>query len=295
MSTDFPTPLASELIGTGETAAVVADLAHRAEQVHRLDVPDLPPGILVLDRPTGVGTGRRVEVLDLEAYLGEPRFRSGSTVLREPDSFVRHVLDQRGEATTLWADPDAGRVEAVLDDHGGPEVHWQPGWGRHRATLQLQPTPEWLHWKKLDGKLVGQAQFAEHVEDGITVVAAPPAAELLEACRTLSVKREVSFSSADRPHSGEIRFSYTETDTAKAGRGGDIELPETFVLFVAPWRGVDPVEVIGRLSYRLVQGQLQLGYRLVRPDDAVRAGFEQVLLTVRGGTEIEPFIGTPRG
>jgi uncharacterized protein YfdQ (DUF2303 family) len=272
-------------------ADAVAEVATRAAAVRVIDVPGLVDGLLVAD----VGPGRAIEVRDLETHLERPRAKRGKVVVTSPAALVEYVNAHGEEGTTLWADRDAGRIVAVLDDHAGQGIAGAPGWGLHRATLQLRKTPDWLHWTSKDGQLLTQAAFADWLEDGLPAITAPPAAELLEACRTLHVQREVTFSSADRPTTGEIRFVYQETDTAKAGKAGELELPEQITLLLAPWDGCEPRPLTARLRYRLVNGGLTLGYRLVRPHEVLREAWDDVVTRINDATELYVYAGTPRG
>jgi uncharacterized protein YfdQ (DUF2303 family) len=287
-----PRTYTAELAGVPSRteADAVAQVAAQAAQIRVLEVAELADGVLVAD----VGPGRQLQVTDLEKHLDRPRSKRGSIAVTTPGALIEYVNNHRVDGTTMWAVRDLGRVVAVLDDHEPTVEGDKPGWGQHRATLQLRPTPEWQHWTRYDGKYLGQADFAEWLEDGITAVTAPPAADLLEACRTLSVQREVEFSSADRPTTGEIRFIYQESDTAKAGRRGQLELPEQINLLLAPWEDCEPRELTAQLRYRLADGHLKLSYKLIRPEELVRAAWEEVTFRINEATGVYVYAGTPR-
>src|SRR5262249_45120728 len=135
---------------------------------------------------------------------------------------------------------------------------------------------------------------AEFLEDGVSSIVSPAAADVLEACRTLHVQRGVTFRSADRPQSGEIRFNYVEEDTVKAGRSGDVELPEIVTLEIAPWEGCEPARLTARLRYRLANGALLLGYRLTRPHEVLRAAWDTVVMVANKETGLYVYAGIPR-
>lgn len=192
------------------------------------------------------------------------------------------------DSTTIWVHPTNGHMVAVFND-AAPDA---PAWRDHRAELSLTVTPEWNHWLSNDGRLLGQMSFAEHVEDGLTEIATPPAADLLEMAQTFQAKQDVNFRSAVRLGDGSIQAQYDEEIDAKAGRKGQMKIPSEFTLVVAPFLGEDPRELTARLRYRIREGKLVIGYKLDHPERVVR----ETLLAI-GETLAESFssvfIGEP--
>jgi uncharacterized protein YfdQ (DUF2303 family) len=137
-------------------------------------------------------------------------------------------------------------------------------------VLQLEHTDEWKHWTSLDKQLVGQTDFAEHIEQGLKEIVEPPAADMLELAQTFHAAQSASFRSATRLHNGITQVQYDEEVDASAGRSKQLEIPQEFTLAIAPFVGEEPYRVTARLRYRLSSGNLKLGYQLVRPADVVR-------------------------
>jgi len=46
--------------------------------------------------------------------------------------------------------------------------------------------------------------------------------------------------------------------------------------------------------YRIEDRKLRLGYRLIRPDVAVKAAFDDMASTIADGTQLAVLAGTPR-
>jgi uncharacterized protein YfdQ (DUF2303 family) len=273
-------------------AAVIADLAEEAgaRKVITL-VEDRVAAVVLAD-------GQSLHKIDLDFYAETPARKTGAVKLTDADSFVEYVgrhTEARG--TTQWADLDQARIIAVLDDHekGGATGEGESfaGWGQHRATLQLQKTKDWQHWTKLDGQYVGQKQFAEHIEDGIDAVHVPTPAEMLEVAQTFHAKSGVNFISSQQL-SGEVEFTFEETVKAKAGQKGTLDVPQRFELALAPFEGTDPYRVDARFRFRLVNGELTLGYRLIRPDRALKSAFDDVVQKVASASGLPVMAGTPR-
>lgn len=242
-----------------------------------------------------VPEGASVHEIELEDYAEAPSAKRGHVGLSTPQSFSRYVVDQRGDGTSIWADVDARRVTAVLDDHhrNGEPLFLAAGWGAHRATLQLRHTPEWQRWAANDRKWLNQVAFAEHLQDGLPDIARPPAALMLELAQTFSAKRKVDFGSSQRLKDGQTQLTYKETVEARAG-AGNIEIPEKFALRIAPFVGYAAIEIEAWLRYRIDEGRLSLCYQLDQAEQALRTVFAEIVELIASETEIRPYDGSPR-
>jgi uncharacterized protein YfdQ (DUF2303 family) len=165
----------------------------------------------------------RIEERSLERHLGTPRRNRGTANVHDPSDFAEYIHRLADDATTtVWADPDGGRLVAVFDDHTNSEL---PGWRSHTATLTLKADPDWQQWLARHNKLGNQADFAEHLEDLAHTVVDPDAASMLEIAKTFDAKRSVNFNSGVRLNSGDVQLTYEETTTARAGEKADSTSP----------------------------------------------------------------------
>jgi uncharacterized protein YfdQ (DUF2303 family) len=177
-----------------------------------------------------------------------------------------------GEETTIWVHPTDGRIVAIFNDNATAG----PGWRDHRAELQLRPTDEWRHWLCHDGHLLSQVEFAEHIEQGLAEIVKPDAADMLELTQTISASSGANFRSAIRLHDGRVQAKYEETIDAQAGESGQLDIPTELSLAIAPFLGEEPFALTARFRYRLSSGQLTMGYKLDRPDAAVRQALSEI-------------------
>lgn len=213
-------------------------------------------------------TGERQVVESFEKFAASPHRQRGTTKVIDIGSFVNMVNRVSDPDTTvLFADEDSGSVTAV--------VNYDEGWGDHRVVLDLQAAPEWEHWRDADSKLMRQVAFAEHIEDGLSSIVSPPAADLMELAQTFQAKRELQFESGTRLQSGDVKFRYHEETKAGAGQAGDLEVPEVFQLSLPVYRGGASFPITARLRYRITSEGLALGYKLDRPDELVQAAFQE--------------------
>lgn len=281
---------------TNEVQSII-DLTREAHagELRELNPVDTP--LLSVTIPSGYAR----ETIDLTKYLPSPLRASGTVSLQTVDDFAKYVArHDDGDATTIWADMNRHAIAAVLDDHwsaasGVVSPDERPGWGEHRATLALKATDEWTHWLNGDGIPMDQEKFAEHIEDGQVEIVKPEAAELLEIVQSMQGHTDAQWKSAKRLHDGSVQFLYSEDATATAGGKGELEIPQTFELMIAPFLGEDVMALTARLRYRVKGGNLSIGYKLVRPGDVVRDCIDQIAdrLASQFGTE-RTFVGVPR-
>lgn len=246
-------------------SAAVADLAFVA--VERAQ-PVVPDGTAVQSFVLRDGETRHTD--SYEKFLPNPRRARGLTQVTDLGSFINLV----GRAvpayadTVIFADVNRSTVTAVLNE---------TGWRDHRIQLVLTKTPEWLHWSDLDEKLVGQLAFAEHIEDGLSAIVSPPAADLLEIAQSFQATRTVKFESGRRLANGDVNFVYTEETGATAGEKGQLAIPEIFNLGLAVFKGSEILAISARLRHRAAQEGLKIGYKLDRPDEFVERAFNSVV------------------
>ncbi len=210
--------------------------------------------------------------------------KTGERTLRDAESFVAYVTRHGGPDTEVWADVKQRAVLAVINADA-PGRTGNPGHGDHRATLKLRTTTAWDEWLKLDGKLVGQEQFAEHIETRQLEVIDPAGGTLLEIASTFKATKAVEFESAKRLSDGQTVLEYRETVNASAGKKGDLAIPETFTLALAPFEGAAPYKITARLRTRVDGGHLYIGYLLDRPDEVLEAAFADILRQVTTGLD----------
>lgn len=264
-------------------AAAVAALAQAGTAPHRLD-PEQLYSIVVPNSGTSV-------TLDHEYLLPAPRRPRGQVALSDVESFVPYFARHADDTTFLYADRDAARIVAVLNDDEDP---LNPGWRDHRVVLQLKHTPEWEHWAGgASGRLLTQEQFAEHIEAGLAEIVEPDAADMLEIAQTFKATTKSEFGTSTRLATGQRQFNYVEETNARAGTKGALAVPELFVLGIAPWLGCDRFKVSARLRYQIREGRLTIGYQLVRPHEVLDAAFGQITDQLITATQATVLRGTP--
>lgn len=276
--------LGGDLVGENQALIDVATAAVAPNEV-KAD-PKGPKHYAVV-----VPNGGKVEhlVIDDEKAGEAPRRTTGSYTLETVGSFIDFVKAQDDKRLTVWVNEKSHLLTAVFND--GTPV--KPGWRDHRAVSALALTDEWKHWMSLDGQLVSQQQFAEHVEDGLREIVDPTAADVLEMAQTFFAKTEASFRSAQRLSSGEVQFKYDEETTATAGASGQMEIPQTLMLAIAPFPSEDAAIIEARLRYRVSGGTLRLGYKLDHPERVLRTVMEGIATKLKVEFPGRVYAGSP--
>lgn len=256
-----------------EAEAIAAMAAE--PQIH-----DITPGEL---ETIAYPPGWTIVTADHERFLPKPRRSAGRIVVRDAAGFT-NAIHQRANTVpaVLYADEATQSLVAVLND----DLAAEPGWRDYTVVLELRRRPEWMHWLSLDGKLVAQAEFATHIEDGLKEIVLPSAADMLDLAQTFEATTNAKFKGGQRLATGERQFVYEEDIDAKAGTAGQVAIPDTFTLRIAPFYGGAPVDIDARFRFQLRGGDLKLGYRLDRPDDVALSAFNTIVEQVENELDI---------
>jgi uncharacterized protein YfdQ (DUF2303 family) len=282
-----------EAFAAGDVASAL-DAAEKHAQI--VDTTD-DSTVLVIARRND----RIIDQLDLERYEDQPVRPRGTVKALTADGFIttyQRRADADNKLATIYANPDACRLVAVLNDD-----HWNDGagWRDHRIQLDLQPTPEWAHWTGHQG-LGSQQRFAETIDEGQDeIVGTPNATIMLEIAQKFEASVGGKFRQEGNIADGSAAFAYEETVDAKVGEGL-IPVPKTFTVKLRPFYGAEPRKVEARVRYTCRGGELKIGYVLHKPDEAKREAFVTDVLgsletALEGATIIEgvPADPTPAG
>ncbi|TMU98069.1 DUF2303 family protein [Streptomyces sp. DASNCL29] len=262
-----------------------------ANTIANLALRSAPPVALELGKVHAFHTSGGVHTVDLtgDKHRDTPARKTGTTTVRDAESFLTYWGKHHDDATEVYADGDRLTITAILDAHQTDAARW----GQHRLHLALRTTDAWQQWAANDGKLLGQEQFAEFIEDHLPELLEPAAATMLEIAQSIQATTKAEFQSGTRLQSGERQLKYVEDTRASAGRKGELTIPETFIVGLVPFEGSEGYKVTARLRYRIGDGQLRIGYKLDRPDEVRRTAFDDVRKAVAEQLATAVMNGTP--
>lgn len=270
---------------------ILAATAQQAVEPKKL-TPNTPYALLQADGSL------KIEVTEHESPKPLADHVKATRTVADADSFIAYVARHYDPGTEVYASLSASTVTALID---GPTAT-DPDKGRDRAgheehilSLRLEKTPSWNAWLSKNGQWLSQVDFAEHLEDNLSDIVEPAAADMLELAQTFQATRGVEFKSSQRLSTGETTIAYAESTDAKAGRSGNLSIPERFKLALIPFVGGETAYAVNaRFRYRLRDGDLALAYKLDRPERVLEDAFKDVLEAIKTGiefTEVPVFHG----
>lgn len=259
---------------TKTEAAVVAELADQAAEAQRVAVS---VGEVYLVREGDGGVGK----LDTDDYAPRPRHERAARVVTDAQSFAEYVNRHRLHGTEVYAHTSTSTVVGVIDSH--EEAGGFPGWQKHTVRLALEKSKPWLAWEAVDGKLLSQEDFADFIDDQWSDVTDPAPGVLIDIATTFHAKTNVEFNGGVRLDSGDVKLTFEEKTTAKAGQKGDIEIPTKVQLALRPYIGGPIYSIWAHFRYRLRSGQVLLGFKLERPERVLEAAFADIVTDIRDG------------
>lgn len=212
-----------------------------------------------------VGDGQRVDAQSYEKYLNEPRRPRGESTVTDVDSFATMLRQDDHQGAVIFADQPRATLTAIVNFEG---------WRDHRVTLNLVLSDQFQRWQRLNGQLLGQDGFAEFIEDNLADITDPAAADMLEMVQNVQATKGVEFQSGTRIDSGSVQFMYVETVEARAGRGGELEVPKTFDIAIPVWRGGPLMPMRASLRFRVDKSGLLLGFKIAQLEEYQRRAFD---------------------
>jgi uncharacterized protein YfdQ (DUF2303 family) len=264
----------------------VAELARKGVVEPRIITTQAGRQLLIL--PALGGSATFEDVTEERAIPPiKPLWIDQRVTVQTADSLVAYAVEHWRTGSVLFADIADNTIVAVIDYHKGGVAERLA----HRATLALPHSIEWKTWAGIDGKLMGQLEFARFLEENAADIEAPSGAELLEACRDLQANRKVNFTKAVRTASDNENFEYVDETTATTKKGG-VEIPSRFQLRIPVYFGGASYALFAFLRWRLDEGEgLKLGIKLHNPEHVRQAVFKEVVATVADQTDLPAYFG----
>jgi len=180
----------------------------------------------------------------------------------------------------------AASLLGLLDWHGTQNGIGAIGRCQFGARYNFPQTPEWTKWVASNGHNQTQEEFALFIEEHAPEFQTPTAADMLELAMTMEATTTAEFGSAVRLDNGQRSFRYAENIEAKAGKKGELTIPEKFTIGIAPFLGGPAYKVEARLQFRLHSGKLSFRYELVRPHEIIEAAARDAIAKVAESTKI---------
>lgn len=249
-----------------EAIKELEDLAYRAGTSEPLDY-DTPYLVRDADGTTRV-------IITPQNPDAKPAYKTATHMVTDVTSFTAY-LEKHGVygETEIQVHEANTEITAIIDAGNAGE----PGRCEHHITLNPPVDPDWTAWVRIDGMLNDQEGFAEFIENHTQNIRTPDAATMLEIAESMHVNTSVEFEQGVRTQDGQVRIGYRETSQSKAGANGDLEIPATIELQLAPFKNGPTYKVEARLRWRIRNKQLSIGVKLNRPDLVMDAAFAAIV------------------
>jgi len=249
----------------------------------------------------------------LEEFAGQPRRRVATVRVDTAAALIALTKRHSHEHTTVVfarADRLKPALITVFDYHPDNASVADARVGQHRALYECPLAEEWQIWQKAHGQWMGQADFAQFVEDRFTEVVAVPEGdaallglatslqgryatpqELMTLSRGLQVHSDITVRSAVKLQSGEISIAYE--DRHRDSAGGQLQIPDLFSIAIPVFMRGDTYRIAVRLRYQVANGSLKWSFHLYRADRSFDHAFNEILEDVREQTAAPVYLGWP--
>ena len=215
-------------------------------------------------------------------------------VMQDVDSLIEYTNRFKNSESVLFANIASNRIVTVIDYHAAAaeDGSVKPNLLAHTAMLDLPLSEEWKVWTGIDGKLMSQLAFVRFIEDNAPDVISPQAADLIEICRDMQSLRRVNFTNVVRAASSNAeKFEYTQENNINL-KGG-VEIPTSFMLGMPVYFNGEIKGITARLRWELDDGNLNLGVKLLRPENLRQQTFKEIVEKVRALTDLTTVYGNP--
>lgn len=285
-------------------------MSNEIENVAATVLRELPKPEIVCVQPAGpndlsfisVPLNHRLEKVDFDALLPNPRRIKSHATLTDAEAFLTYVARYKSSGSTVvWVEfnpkNSALQFSAVFDDHAAafmsPQA-LQPGWRGHRAVFKPELSIEWQQWTAKNAQQLGQLEFAQFIEDHIDDVRSddadgmPTNQQILQMATQFEYRSEMRFKSSNKNSSGATILEYTNgEDSATAER---MELFKQFRLGIPVFWGGPAYSLDAKLRYRVLSGKVVFFYDLQRYDKVHEHASRELIEKVRDGIGSIPLL-----
>ena len=173
----------------------------------------------------------------------------------------------------VTSDPSKGEISAILDYHNPSttikSTPASPKWCAHRAAFTARRAPQYQAWRGLHRKALNQTDAGEFLEDRAEDVVEPMGAYIMEMIMKFEALKKVSFASSMRLRDGQVQLTYQEESEGKGG----LTIPDTLMLLVPVFEGMEPERIKVRLRFRINEGKLTFIFVIANIEELERLAF----------------------
>lgn len=233
-----------------------------------------------------------------------PKHVTQAVQLQNTASLVEYINRFKNSDSALFADIAANDILGIIDYHKAPAGEGaEARLTKHTAKLHIPFSLEWQTWTGIDGRLMSHVDFATFLEENaMDIMELPPARDasgspiedapttLLELCRELQVKSSYGANSAVR--SGDYtNVEFQKGDDISTKR--NVALPLSIKIMIPVYFGEPAVILTAFMRRKVDDGNLKLGVKLQRPENARQDEFHRIVSDVTGNVGLTTLYGKP--
>lgn len=264
----------------------------------------LPKKIPVVLSPDGRESSLAIT---LAAYRTRPQRIKGTAKTETLQSFIALTTRHQTAHSAIFAQTKYPHVElATIVNYFGNTS--DPDFADHRIVYSFPLTDQFKAWVAKDSISMGQAEFAEFLEEHAAELAAPldaekaeyerlfatrcaTPAELITLSRGLEISVGQKIKSNIRLSSGERQVEFIEEHSNN--KGEPVIVPGLFMVSVPAVVDSAPVRIPARLRYRTSGGSVAWYYHLYRWQHWLTKAVQRDLADAVEQTSLPVFEGSP--
>lgn len=260
--------------------------ASQQAQVQKFYDDDSTP-YAVLPTPDGL----KVVNLSKELKLERPERKRAKLEFYDVQSFIDYVNEHKSAHTRIFVqNQEAPYTYTAVIDYHESGADGKADWRTHEAKLILKTSTEFDIWREKNTKGFGQAEFVDFLKDRRMDIIQPTGAELLEIAMTLEATTGSRVTSKARTNTG-IHLEFKEDISAHAGKDGSLNIPESIVLQIPVFQGMQQEHIEADFIFRVNSGTLIIAYRMISIEAMIQAAVKRAQDTIREKTNLPCFIG----
>jgi hypothetical protein len=319
---------------TGPAIDAVAKLALKGDEAQVLDLnntidDNLPGRVFLVHNSSLVATDVTDTLLKAEPT---PRARTGTTEVAAVDSFIAYIHRFKEPNSVIFANKAEMKLTTIFDYHDrldappvtkDPDKPWvpMPRWGRFRSVFAFPQSRAYQTWTGKNKVPMGQAEFAEFLEENILDLFDPaglvldpeaPGAssdenirniagqlglklgtpnEVLTVSRGLSLKSEETVTGAINLTTGEMQVSYAQQNNSD--EKSLVVVPSGFIIALPIFEGGGWYKLLVRLRYRKVEQKIKWHFDVFQLTKAFEVAFAEECAAVSSAVDLPLFYGKP--
>lgn len=278
---------------TIESAVPGATLAAFEAGLKSQTASELFPGIIIHHKDLAVTDKTLERLKDAKRTNDGPKNPAGVLTLHTLESFAQAVKDNSDDRSHIFADTEAGKIVCVFDflEKGGcpfdDKAVIRPrrsGWGQHSAEIAFRESRKLKEWRKTL-EWMGQADFANFLEDHLEDIAEPSGQDLLAIATDLEASSTGNFKGRLNLDNGSVALNYQDDVETS------VEIPRNLTLGIPLFEHGDRYKLKCRLRFLVRGGSVQFRLLFTNVEDAKEQEFERIVQEIEEKTGVVIYRG----